>query len=598
MDEGILADDLLNDADDSNLADDVLGGGDFIEDVHGLKGLISKALGGLVFKAAILVVILYNFVYTFYTAFEYSATEETTMIYNNCSCQSKDRMFYTIFTVSTIVLWLLFFFIHELYRLYRFTAKQRKEMAHNGDRNLHQTSRETEETWTGEEPEDAENKMDFEDIHRQFLSQELQKFAFHVCRLSNQNLHGTEVRNGISDGIQHFLADCDLEVSQKSSICDYITDMIKCFLIFLQFVVRFPVVPLLLLQWLDEYSWKCVFGQFKDYCSSGAKGYYVDQSLVVYGFYMCILLAIVIATTISLLPTTLSPIPQHHSQIKYYSKWFLLFRVPRSIFFPNFDFVIVFTLIYTSVLAQLSFSAVSETEVDITSGRLFNINNNWSHVSIRGGVSNSVLWQCTEQSNSYFFKVVFAIALIIPSLLMFFAIWNPLIVWLRYRQVRTLLSDHNIHTLATNFQEIFNLRKLNNLSARRISQMITGSLNDNNRSEMGQSYRWYVVFFMLPLLEHALIFLLVAVILTSYNLNPLGCFFHTANYDFMTETVLLKASKAVYIYQEVAVSFAFVICVVWIACKAFQIHFTPSSTNTNFNLINVIMNAIEIQVLR
>ena len=52
LQEGVTAEDIL---------DDVLGGGDFIDDLHSLKGIISAALGRLGFKFSFVVVLLFNF---------------------------------------------------------------------------------------------------------------------------------------------------------------------------------------------------------------------------------------------------------------------------------------------------------------------------------------------------------------------------------------------------------------------------------------------------------------------------------------------------------------------------------------------------------
>ena len=133
-------------------------------------------------------------------------------------------------------------------------------------------------------------------------------------------------------------------------------------------------------------------------------------------------------------------------------------------------------------------------------------------------------------------------------------------VLLRYEKVKALLGNHNIlPPLITTPQQILqheksNAKKINqimtdafNQNTKKIKRNMTGALHQNTNSETRQSYRWPAIFFILPLLEHALIFLLVALILTSYNLNPLGCFFHTLHYNEMTETVLLKASRTVYI---------------------------------------------------
>ena len=55
---------LQDDIDAEDILDDVLGGGDVIDDFHSLKGMISGALGSLGYKFSILVVLLFNFIYT------------------------------------------------------------------------------------------------------------------------------------------------------------------------------------------------------------------------------------------------------------------------------------------------------------------------------------------------------------------------------------------------------------------------------------------------------------------------------------------------------------------------------------------------------
>ena len=240
-----------NDIDESGVADDALESGDYIDNIHGLKGLMSRALGGLVFKAAIIVFILFIFVYTFYTAFEQSATEETTMIYNNCSCESKDRMFYTIFTFSTIVVWLLFFFIHELYRLYRFILKQKRVTTHGGGKNGDaEDTRVSEVGETGnvedmQSSEDGESvateharTFDHEDrndenMTQKFISQELLRFICHIIRsVYNKNINNVLAKHEISKGIRNFVEDFEeLNTSPKLQICNQITNTMKCTLI-------------------------------------------------------------------------------------------------------------------------------------------------------------------------------------------------------------------------------------------------------------------------------------------------------------------------------------------------------------------------------
>ena len=61
--------------------------------------------------------------------------------------------------------------------------------------------------------------------------------------------------------------------------------------------------PLLLLQWLDEYSRNCVIELImRNYCTDTAVGYTFDQSIAIYGLYICVLMAIIIGNYIKSMP--------------------------------------------------------------------------------------------------------------------------------------------------------------------------------------------------------------------------------------------------------------------------------------------------------
>ena len=110
LQEDITAEDIL---------DDVLGGGDFIDDLHGLKGIVSAALGTLGFKFSFVIILLFNFVYTVHNAFAKTAKTEVSVIsFNNCSCDSRDKLFYSVLTYGVISLWIVFILICALYSLY------------------------------------------------------------------------------------------------------------------------------------------------------------------------------------------------------------------------------------------------------------------------------------------------------------------------------------------------------------------------------------------------------------------------------------------------------------------------------------------------
>ena len=70
-----------------DIFDDVLGAGDVIDDFYSLKGMISGDLGSLGYKFSILIVLLFNFIYTAYNAFTRSTKTEISVVsFNNCSC--------------------------------------------------------------------------------------------------------------------------------------------------------------------------------------------------------------------------------------------------------------------------------------------------------------------------------------------------------------------------------------------------------------------------------------------------------------------------------------------------------------------------------
>ena len=110
---------LQDDINAEDILDDVLGGGDVIDDFHSLKGMISGALRSLGYKFSILVVLLFNFAYTAYNAFARSTKTEVSVVsFNNCSCDPSDRAFYRTTTYGFTALWVLFIVICALHSIW------------------------------------------------------------------------------------------------------------------------------------------------------------------------------------------------------------------------------------------------------------------------------------------------------------------------------------------------------------------------------------------------------------------------------------------------------------------------------------------------
>ena len=389
--------------DGEDILDDVLGGGDVIDDFHSLKGMISGALGSLGYKFSILVVLLFNFFYTAYNAFSRNIkTEISIASFDNCSCTPRDRIFYSVTIIGFSALWVLFTVICVLYNIWNYYTSDhdsgtRHPSFSNG--NVNTTGRIA-----------GENSREWiPDKHFWFLKRELKKVTTMVLYLNIKKLHNhKDSRKLIDSAKKHMLTYMQKNFLKVPNykfnfVCNKIFRLFKCMLVGFQFFLRLPIVPLLLVQWLDEYSWNCVFGSMIDYCKETTVRYAFDQSVVISFLYVCVLLSIIIGILIKTMPVKILLSNKDTSR----SKLCLPFQVNNTLFLTNVGFIIIIALIYTSVLSQFTYVAAIETERDINSGRTFNIGGKWLNRSISGGVSNSILWKCSEESSARNLKVFF-----------------------------------------------------------------------------------------------------------------------------------------------------------------------------------------------
>ena len=290
--------------DDSNaedLLDDVLGGGDVIDDFHSLKGMISGALGSLGYKFSILVVLLFNFAYTAYNAFARSMKTDISVVsFNNCSCDPTAKVFYRSTTFGFAALWGVFLVIYALYNIWSF-IKYHSQSQHsdcsNTDMKHHSNSSNTDDL--REDSSDQERLIPGE--HFWLLKRELKKLTAMVLSLNVKSLHSHKINskriNVTLKGIltymqQEFLVHSDPSENRFNFAFDETFKHFRYTLVIIQFFLRLPIVPLLLFQWLDEYSWNCVFGSIKDYCKETTVGYAFDQSMAISFLYTCVLLSI------------------------------------------------------------------------------------------------------------------------------------------------------------------------------------------------------------------------------------------------------------------------------------------------------------------
>ena len=568
-----IDDHLQDDINAEDILDDVLGGGDVIDDFHSLKGMISGALGSLGYKFSILVVLLFNFTYTAYNAFARSTkTEVSVLSFNNCSCDPSDRAFYRSTTFGFTALWVLFIVICALHSIWN-CIKHHSQCSDSD--------------YTDDTREDLhEQERSIPDKHFWLLKRELKKLTAMVLSLNIKSLHSHKINskriNSAAKGIltymrQEFLVHSDLLENKFNFAFDVVFKLFRYTLVVIQFFLRLPIVPLLLVQWLDEYSWNCVVGSIKDYCKETTVGYTFDQSMVISFLYTCVLLSIIIGIFIKTMPVKMLISYQDTSR----SKWCLPFQVNHTLFLTNVSFILIVALIYTSVLSQFTYVAATETEKDINSGRTFTFGGKWFNQSITGGVSNSVLWKCSEESSVQNLRVFFLTLLtLLITITILYAAVSLVMAFFNYQKVKELINHYygagmqansiqhgsSIFRIAMTLHSLFQQTKPQNEIESILPQIWTNA-NVNTRN----SHRWCSILFLIPAVEFILILILFLLVLTSYNVYPIGCFFNDAYYNELTSTVMLDLAEGVYIYQQVAVVTSIIISLTLIFVKVFHI---------------------------
>ena len=133
-------------------------------------------------------------------------------------------------------------------------------------------------------------------------------------------------------------------------------------------------------------------------------------------------------------------------------------------------------------------------------------------------------------------------------------------------------DSKSIMMIVTILHKLFQLRYLE-ISRNKIEHILIESWKDANvRKSNCNSSRWYGVLFLIPTIELILILLFFLLVLISYNIHPIGCFFTDAHYDESTNMVMLELMQRVHTYQQVAVVTSIVVFFILIFIKSFHIY--------------------------
>ena len=285
------------------------------------------------------------------------------------------------------------------------------------------------------------------------------------------------------------------------------------------------------------------------------------------------------------------------------SRWRLLPEVPYLVYLTDLKVVFVVTAVYTSLISQFRNLAVGETERNLNSGVNFKINSYWSNHSIEGGVSDSILWKCREDSSSrhFYLSLYGGLFSIFGSVVILYFIFRLAIVILTCKiACHIVYPGVNVNYLvlvANSLKKIYQLKKrLSDVHVRdkiETQEAVITQIAHEWQNEwkmitvtLGVQYRmlvrWITTLYVIPMIENCIILALLILILTSFDVHPLGCFFDIdIHYEELTKTVTLRFSNVVHNYQKVAVVVALIICVFWIFLKWIQSSLLPDAYQTD-----------------
>ena len=286
--------------------------------VQELRGVLSEALNTALFKFAVVIVFVFNFSYSLFNSFRQDGSQDESNddIGSKCHCNGRHKTFYVILILTSAVIWFLILVMEKFYtwvvcpgrynyhllelirdnsrfqsyftkelnmllsavyddpnNMFKLVAKLKKEQVNGDD--------------TGAVPM-FETPHHLKDCFPNSMP------ATHGETYCKKSIFKS-AKDNLSRQYKHF---CRLKRRHKA------VTSFKLFLIVNQFLAQLLIVPLLQLQWLDQYAWVCVAGISRNYCNSDRDVYNLalDQAVVVYMFYASILFAALLSMVIGWLP--------------------------------------------------------------------------------------------------------------------------------------------------------------------------------------------------------------------------------------------------------------------------------------------------------
>ena len=282
--------------------------------VQELRGVLSEALNTSLFKSAVVIVFVFNFSYSLFNAFRQDKGNDN--VVNNCHCNGRHKTFYVTLILASATVWFLILVLEKFYAWFicpgRYDHHLLELIRDNSRFELHFTKelnmllsavyddRNNMSKLIAKLKKEQVNSNDtravsiFEIPH--YLKDSFPNFisTTHSEAYSKKSVFKS-AKGNMSRQYRHF---CRLKRRHKA------VTSFKLFLIVNQFLSQLLIVPLLQLQWIDQYAWVCVAGISRNYCNSDRDIYNLalDQAVVVYMFYASILFAALLSMVIGWLP--------------------------------------------------------------------------------------------------------------------------------------------------------------------------------------------------------------------------------------------------------------------------------------------------------
>jgi len=276
-----------------NLEDELDDAGDQLSQ---LKGFLSEILGDLPFKCAIVFIIFFNFSYTFYDAF--FAARLSGIIESDCYCDPTDRAFYRIVTLVSMSLWVSFLIVYGAKSTCKYghliRHKSAKQCKHH---EIEQIFSELLESVKKHEKQFQSQLCEL--VTSKFLDNDYCNLIEHYYT----NLYEKKATKS-TDG-NAVVTNANPPVNNKQPKRYYCFMAIKVSLIAFRFTFRLFVVPILQLQWFNDYAWNCLMNKIiRDYCETENTKYYIglDHSILLYSVYIVLLVALLFSVLITWFP--------------------------------------------------------------------------------------------------------------------------------------------------------------------------------------------------------------------------------------------------------------------------------------------------------